>query len=350
MTGSRLVWGALVPLVLSGCSAFGADGTGPETGDAEPEVATAEVVRGDLTQTSTTSGQLEYGAARDLSSLAGGVVTRLPANGRIVGEGEPLFRIDNVPVVRLDGRTPAWRDLGPDASDGPDVRQVERALERHGYTDDLGMAVDDDWTWVTTIAVERWQEDLGLAETGELPLGSVVFTRGDVRVVDALVDEGTPVQPGTAVLQVGDTQRAVTVSIEPDQKHLAPVDGKVELTFPDGTEVTGTIAEVVTVAGSQEQQTEDSLAVTVEVPDKRAVRSQLDGASVRVDFTHTIAEDVLSVPVTALVALAAGGYGVEKVTGDTTGFVAVTPGTFADTDVEISGDDLAAGDLVVVTP
>ena len=54
---------------------------------------------------------------------------------------------------------------------------------------------------------------------------------------------------------------------------------------------------------------------------------------------------------TALVALADGGYGVQKVLADgTSAYVTVTTGAFAGTSVEISGDDVAEGDEVVVTP
>ena len=68
-------------------------------------------------------------------------------------------------------------------------------------------------------------------------------------------------------------------------------------------------------------------------------------------FAHTIAEDVLAVPVTALVALVDGGYGVEKVDADgARSYVAVTTGAFSDTLVEVESPDLAEGDEVVVTP
>lgn len=338
-------------LALAGCSAFGSDDPGGDPGAEDTERATAEVTRGDLIETTATSGDLEYGEARELVTLAGGIVTRLPADGKVIEEGKPLYRLDTEPVLRLNGKIPAWRNLGPDVSNGTDVLQLERALERMGYADDLGMGIDRDWTWVTTIAVERWQEDLGVDESGGLPLGTIVFTRGDVRVVDGLVDAGSQVQPGTAVLQVGDTQRAVTVTLEPSQKNLAPVGGKVDLTFPDGTAAKGTVTEVVAVPGSEEEQTEDSLAVTISVPDKKTVNKQLDGTSVQVELTYPIAEGVLTVPVTALVALAGGGYGVEKVADDsTTSYVAVTPGSFADTTVEIVDGELAEGDEIVVTP
>ena len=62
------------------------------------------------------------------------------------------------------------------------------------------------------------------------------------------------------------------------------------------------------------------------------------------------ATGVLVVPIRALVALAEGGYAVEKVSGATTQLVAVVPGAFGDGIVEITGDGIAEGDSVVVAP
>ena len=49
-------------------------------------------------------------------------------------------------------------------------------------------------------------------------------------------------------------------------------------------------------------------------------------------------ENVLTVPVAALLALAEGGYGVEVVDGDASRLVAVETGLFADGRVEVTGD------------
>ena len=335
--------------LLTGCSA--AEGSGSADGSTTPDT-TAEVQRTDLTETLTETGQLEYGEPTDLASGLSGTLTWTPAAGDVVTEGEPLFRLDSDPVLRLDGTVPAWRDLDPDVSSGRDVRQLEEALNRLGYADDLDMEVDGDWTWVTTIAVERWQEDHGLEEDGELPLGRVVFTDDDVRVASVAADEGAAVTPGSVVLQVGATQRTVTVSVDPSRQDVAPVRQRVDLEFPDGTTAKGRIREVEYVAGTEEA--EESLTVTIEVvgsaKSRKAVDRQLDGTSVQVGFAHTVAEDVLAVPVTALVALVDGGYGVEKVTGDSTSYVAVTTGRFSETLVEVESPELAEGDEVVVTP
>ena len=352
LTAGLLATGALTGS-LAGCSVPGAEGAGSDDEDPTTAPSTATVQRTDLTETLIESGQLEYGEPLDVGALLTGTVTWTPTAGSVVKEGERLYRLDSDPVLRLDGTVPAWRDLGPSVTNGKDVEQLEQALTDLGYTDDLGMEVDNDWTWVTTIAVDRWQEDHGLTEDGELPQGRVVFTDGDVRVASVAITEGTPVEPGTVVLQVSATERTVTVSVDPTQQRLAPVNEAVELEFPDGTAARGRIREVEHVEG--DETTEEALNVTIAVAgpkaDRKAVDKQLDGTSVQVGFAHTVAEDVLAVPVTALVALVAGGYGVEKVDADgARSYVAVTTGAFSETLVEIESADLAEGDEVVVTP
>ncbi|MFC5728581.1 MULTISPECIES: efflux RND transporter periplasmic adaptor subunit [Nocardioides] len=334
----------------------GGGGLGPDSGEpadaaSTTAVSTAKVREGDLVESTSTSGSLEYADGRDLAAQLAGTVTWLPPAGRVVREGQSLYRVDTTPVVRLDGRVPAWRDLGPDVSDGADVEQLEQALLDLGYGVDEGMDADGEWTYLTTQAVEDWQEDRDLEETGELPLGSIVFTDGDLRVSGRLLDVGAGVQPGTPVLELSGTDRRVTLELEPSQRHLAPVGNAVDLDFPDGTTARGRIVDVEVVPPADEQS-QEVLSVTVEPAgrqSRKAVAGQLDGASVQVTVTRTLAEDVLIVPVTALVALVEGGYAVEVLDGGSTRTVPVETGGFADSTVAVTGD-LAPGDDVVVTP
>ena len=70
-----------------------------------------------------------------------------------------------------------------------------------------------------------------------------------------------------------------------------------------------------------------------------------------VSITDRTVPNVLAVPVTALLALAGGGYAVEVVADDGTHHLeAVTPGLFDDAAgrVQVSGSELAAGQRVVV--
>jgi multidrug efflux pump subunit AcrA (membrane-fusion protein) len=58
-------------------------------------------------------------------------------------------------------------------------------------------------------------------------------------------------------------------------------------------------------------------------------------------------DNVLAVPVGALIALQEGGYAVQVVANGRAKLVAVRTGMFADGQVEVSGDGLAAGQRVV---
>ncbi|MHB1876522.1 MAG: peptidoglycan-binding domain-containing protein [Streptosporangiaceae bacterium] len=63
------------------------------------------------------------------------IVTRLPARpGDRVRPGQVIAEIDGRPILLLQGRLPAYRDLH-EGDTGPDVRQLQVALERLGYAD-----------------------------------------------------------------------------------------------------------------------------------------------------------------------------------------------------------------------
>ena len=67
-----------------------------------------------------------------------------------------------------------------------------------------------------------------------------------------------------------------------------------------------------------------------------------------VNITSQRADNVLAVPVNALLALQGGGYGVEVVTGRTSHLVGVTTGLYSSTLVQISGSGITAGVRVQV--
>jgi hypothetical protein len=74
----------------------------------------------------------------------------------------------------------------------------------------------------------------------------------------------------------------------------------------------------------------------------------LDQAPVTVTLVSASVENVLTVPVAALVALVEGGTGVQVVTGSTSRYVTVKLGMFANGRVEISGDGIVEGTMVGV--
>ncbi|RAO01311.1 hypothetical protein GAR06_04044 [Micromonospora saelicesensis] len=348
VTGGVVLLVAAVGVVAAVGFGGGADGGRAQAGSAPP--ATATVTRQTLADSETADGELGYGATRTATAKLSGTVTGLAATGSTVRRGKALYLVDNEEVVLLYGGLPAYRTLAPGV-EGPDVAQFERNLEALGYT---GFTVDDEYTGATADAVRDWQEDLGLTETGRVEPGRVVYADREVRVESHQVDVGDLTQPGQAVLTYTGTSRVVTVELDVDDQRLAERDAKVSVRLPDGGTVAGTISTVETVvqagaagANGQAGDAETKIEVTVAVTDPKALTG-FDQASADVTFTVSERRDVLTVPVSALLALAEGGYGVQVAEGDASRVLAVTTGLFADGRVEVTGAGLTEGTSVVV--
>jgi membrane fusion protein, multidrug efflux system len=82
--------------------------------------------------------------------------------------------------------------------------------------------------------------------------------------------------------------------------------------------------------------------VTVTIANQKAL-GPLVAAPVDVDFVSGVRQDVLVVPVAALLALPKQGFGVQVVEGDATRIVPVRTGMFAAGQVEVSGPGIAEG-------
>ncbi|MEO3925243.1 peptidoglycan-binding domain-containing protein [Micromonosporaceae bacterium B7E4] len=325
---------------------FGGDDPGTATASNLPP-ANAQVTRQTLIDSETADGELGYGETRTVAARKGGTITSIAAAGTRVTRGKPLYSVDNQKVVLLYGGLPAYRTLRSGDS-GEDVEQFEKNLSALGYD---GFTVDDEYTSATAEAVQEWQEDLGLDETGRVELGQVVYATGEVRVDSTEAEVGDAVQPGGGVLSYSGTSRVVTVSLDVDDQRLAKRGAKVTVTLPDGKEAAGTIAATETIietgtgANGAQGEPETKIEVTVTAADPKALAG-FDSASVDVAFTAAQRENVLTVPVAALLALAEGGYGVEVVEGDVTRIVAVQTGMFASGRVEVTGDGLVEGATV----
>ena len=307
---------------------------------------TTTVTKETLVDTQDESGTLGYGDSKSLVNRLDGTVTRLAAAGSVVSRGGRLYDVDDDPVVLLYGSLPAYRALQTGA-EGKDVQQFERNLKALGYT---GFTVDKTYNSATAKAVKEWQEDLGLAETGTVEPGRIVYAGGPVRIFGTQLSVGAAAQPGSTVLTWTGTSRVISVELEVEDRRVAKVGSKVTVTLPDEKKVAGTVTAAETVVQTSDDPKADpttKLDVTVAVADSKAL-ADYDAATVTVGFLAGQRPDVLTVPVGALLALAEGGYGVEVVEGSTSHIVAVQAGLFADGRVEVSGDGLAEGDTVGV--
>jgi peptidoglycan hydrolase-like protein with peptidoglycan-binding domain len=342
----RLAAGGAVVLAAGTMTAaaigFGGRQPAPARDDRPP--ATARITRQTMVDTDEETGTLGYTGAAMLAGEIAGTVTSAPLPGQVVTRGHTIYRVDDRPVVLMYGSVPAYRELRIGVR-GHDVRQLKSNLTLLGYG---GFSDGDVYTNATAAAVRRWQKALGLARTGRVELGRVLFAPGPVRVASVTAGVGQATGGGREVLRYTGTGRQVTVRLEVSSQRLARRGTTVRVRLPEGNVVGGVVDRAYTViedAGSPDAAPRTGIEALVSLRDSRAAAG-LEAAVVTVAFTAAEHRDVLVVPVSALVALAEGGYGVEVVDQQNTHYVRAQTGLFANGLVEITGDGLSAGTVV----
>jgi multidrug efflux system membrane fusion protein len=338
-----LAAGGAAALLVAGSALVLSDGSDEATATSEVRTARATVERRDLVRRDSFDGTLGYADGRALGSMRGGTMTMLASEGATVGRGEVLYSVDAKPVYLFYGARPAWRRLAR-GDEGRDVRQLERNLDALGYE----VAADGEFDSDTSEAVREWEQARGVREDGIVELGEIVFLPGPRRMGAHALEPGAPVRPGAELAKTTSTKRVVTVPLEASRQTLVAASDAVTVELPDGRTVGGRVARVGTVAEPPENAEEGGEpTVTVEIT-LRGPSGRLDQAPVEVQVESERRDDVLAVPVSALLALLGGGYAVEVVDGATTRLVAVETGLFANGYVQVSGPGLRAGDRVVV--
>ena len=328
-----------------------------------PPLSTATVMRTNLATTALTEGTLGYGPTDPVVNRVAGTYTELPSPGASVDPGGTLYRVDDLPVVLMSGTVPAWRPFSLAMTDGPDVTELQSGLIALGDARGLLSAPTGRFAAPTMDAVERWQSSEGYPADGQIPLGQVVFLPGPVRVGAANVSIGQAASPGDVPYQATTATRTVTVPVDPN---FPPVNvgEPVSIVLPTNATTSGRITAIGppppgTGGGAQgssnsgsgsgsSQQSQTSAILTV-TPDRPADTGTASGVAVQVSLTTQSATGVLAVPISALLALAGGGYGVE-ILGPSGAhhLVGVTTGIFTGSQVQIAGAGIDAGAKVVV--
>ncbi|MGW2111070.1 peptidoglycan-binding protein [Streptomyces sp. NPDC001948] len=313
------------------------------------------VEKGSLSTGIQAGGALSFDKPTPVVATGRGTLTALPTVGTVIRTGGRLYEVDGQPVVLLKGARPMWRDLGPKVSDGADVEQLKRNLIGLGHAEGLGLEADQKFTPGTTTAVKRWQKALGVPQTGTVTLGSMVMLpQRTVRVQHVGAQLGTAV--GTAsVLTVTSTDLVATVQPAENQLSRFKPNGKVTVKLADGGTVNGRIRSLIRGGANGEEGGSGGgngdggsgkTTVTVAL-DAQDLARKSGPSSVVVSVVGDSVNDALIVPVTALLALDGGGYGVKVADGSAARLVTVRLGLVADAKAQISGD-IRAGDQVVV--
>ncbi|MCU1422453.1 MAG: HlyD family secretion protein [Microbacteriaceae bacterium] len=309
------------------------------------EAGTVVAERTTLTADLILNGNLSYGDEITLPGR-GGTVTRLPKAGDEIAVGQALYEVDGRPVIAVRGDRPFWRPLSDGIDNGADVQQLEQFLVDAGFGGEV--VVDTEFTWTTTAAVKNWQQSLGLEGTGVVGMGDIVAVNAaSVRIasVTAKLGDGG----GSPLSYTSTVLRAVAKLTDAQAREILPAT-VVTVTLPDGTELPGTITSIDPggqPTGKDGETTSPS--ATVEFDDPTAAQG-IGLRAVKVALASAEVKDALVIPVTALVATLDGGYAVDVLSGGEKVRVPVEIGLIADARVQVTGGDLAEGDIVVVAP
>lgn len=351
-----LLWLTLGVVVVGGAGAgywfLARDSGSVVTTETSGPVATAQVTRETISDTETWNGTLGHGSPFTVAASGEGKITWLADQESKVERGTELYRLDEQPVIAMIGTIPMYRDL-ISGDTGADVEQLEANLAKLGYD---GFDVDDEFTWYTSVAVREWQADTGAEETGMVKESDVVFMPAGGRVDGIPAEAGDTVTPGSDVLEITGSEQVVSIEVDVADRDLVDVDTDVTVTLPGGDEVTGTVTAAAVVedesdggggGGGEEPAGSDDTITEVEVTLDEEVDESLLGPPVDVVVDVDEREDVLVVPINALLALTEGGYGLEVVAADgTASIVPVETGLFADGKVEVSGERIDEGTVV----
>jgi hypothetical protein len=389
--------------VAAGVAVWARGAEAPPAPRAFIPVQTAEITRGDLSTSRTLQGTLGYGPPRVIKGGREGVLTSLPRPGRTMKRGAVMYKVNDDPVPLFYGNPPLYRTLGRPGLVGRDVAMVRANLKALGYatgdqpspgsvvrlppekptgtpednaepekpagtpektlepgkTAAPGKEPDEPakkpgrrvtlrsgeavLTARLVTAITRWQRDAGLLDDGVLEVGDLVVLAGAVRVdaVSAVVGDDA----AGPLMSVTRTTKVITAEIDAADAASLKDGTAVTLRMPDGAEAPGTVTAVATVAATPDGQPPggpQQVAVTI-APGKGV---GLDGGSVEITVKGETREDVLTVPVSALLALREGGYALQLPDDR---LLPVDTGLFAMGMVEVTGAGLAEGLAVVTT-
>ncbi|MEU6944630.1 peptidoglycan-binding protein [Streptomyces sp. NPDC046316] len=302
--------------------------------------STVPLTRGDLSDSSQQDGTLGHLGERKINAGPAGTLTWLAPSGSTVERDERLYEVDGRPVRLMYGAEPMYRTLKT-GDKGKDVRQLEENLAALGY---VGFTVDEEFSAKTAGAVKRWQKSHELKRTGTIGPDTIAFAGSAVRVKEAGAALGDQVAPGRPVLTVTGSERVVRFKIPVADAGLAKVGTRVVVQLPDGTRARGKVSSVgrTAFAGDDPQDRTPKIDVTVSFDAPEKVTG-VDQSPVTVELTGETREDVLTVPVNALLALPGGGFGIQVVENGKARDVEVELGMFGQGRVEISGSGLREG-------
>ena len=204
---------------------------------------------------------------------------------------------------------------------------------------------------------EEELEELQLAAKSEtFSPTNALASETPIIVGSYITSEGSAVAANSQMYNISSTGVEVVFQIDASDQDIVSVGDSVEVELPSEDRIKATISYIDPVV--TQGQNGDFIEVKLDISSTEDVKVY-DQAPVDVFVTSEVSQDVLYVPVNALIALAEGGYALEIYNGESevgvfegvsgvdTTYVGVEIGVFTDGFVEVSGN-ISEGMIVVV--
>jgi hypothetical protein len=204
---------------------------------------------------------------------------------------------------------------------------------------------------------EEELEELQLAAKSEtFSPTNALASETSIIVGSYITSEGSVVAANSQMYNISSTGVEVVFQIDASDQDIVSVGDSVEVELPSEERINATISYVDPVV--TQGQNGDFIEVKLDISSTESIKVY-DQAPVDVFVTSEVSQDVMYVPVNALIALAEGGYALEIYNGESevgvfegvsgvdTTYVGVEIGVFTDGFVEVSGN-ITEGMIVVV--
>jgi peptidoglycan hydrolase-like protein with peptidoglycan-binding domain len=157
-----------------------------------------------------TRGTARFGLPQPISIVPSvlkkdaGLIATLPLPNTQFREGDVLLTASGRPLLILQGKLPAYRDMVPGIS-GEDVRQLQQGLARLGF---YHGPIDGVYTPQTSVAVAKWYRSKGRDPFGSTPDQLVAVSTLELAWADAKKSELTAAAAATAAVPAVEAARA----------------------------------------------------------------------------------------------------------------------------------------------
>ena len=244
------------------------------------------------------------------------------------------------------------KESGIDATEALAIETAQKAY------DDTLKAYNDGVDQVAELAKEKEElEEIILSSKSETFSPTNAYASNSPLIVGSYINNlGSAVGLNSQLYNISSIGIEVVFQVDATDQETVSLGDSVEIELPTDERVPTIITFIDQVV--TQTQAGDFIEVTLDVLNPESIEVY-DQAPVKVFVTTEVSENVLYVPVNALIALAEGGYAVEIFSGDVEGevfdgdsgtdttYVAVEIGVFTDGFVEIIGN-FQKGQLVVV--